>query len=344
MLFFILIDIYFAYKYSMKIIFMTVLILGSFFGAGFVSGREIASYFSVFGKYSWIGVIIATLLIFGLLYLFFVLSRKTNNFKDFVDMYFGKTGVVINWLFGLCLFILTSSMFAGSLVIAKTINFNEILFSIITAGACYFVVAGNLKFLEKINLILVPIIIVVMLCVCGINFFPKVYNGDIILSIISSSAYVFMNIVTLGLLILETGSRYTKKQALITCAISSIIIGILLFVCNNAIIKFDITQVPMPMLTLATKKGFGVWVVTAITIWIGLFTTIISCVFVLANYLNCYIKNYKLTIVVILILTLVSSLIGFEFLVGYIYWLIGFVGIFVVISVLIKEKKSQNRF
>ena len=54
----------------MKIIFMTVLILGSFLGAGFVSGREIASYFSVFGKYSWIGVIIAILLIFGLLYLF----------------------------------------------------------------------------------------------------------------------------------------------------------------------------------------------------------------------------------------------------------------------------------
>ena len=97
----------------------------------------------------------------------------------------------------------------------------------------------------------------------------------------------------------------------------------------------------MPILTLATKKGFVTWVITAITIWIGLFTTIISCIFVLSNFVNNYVKNYKLTLVMLLVLTLLFSTFGFDFIVGYIYWIIGFIGIFVVLRVLFAKKKLK---
>ena len=325
----------------MKVIFMIVMILGCFFGAGFVSGKEIASYFSVFGKYSFVGVIIAILLLFLLIYFFFGLLKKTDTFDKFINMYFGKSGGIINLLFAICLFILTSSMFAGSLVIAKTININTVLFAIFTAIACYFVVSGNIGLIEKISLVLVPIILIVILYVCGIPTKISTTLGDLPLSIISSVNYVFLNIVTLGLFILETGNKYSKKQALIVSIVCSLIIGILLFVCNNAILRFNVEGSSMPILTLATKKGFVTWVITAITIWIGLFTTIISCVFVLSNFVNNYVKNYKLTLVMLLVLTLLFSTFGFDFIVGYIYWIIGFIGIFVVLRVLFAKKKLK---
>ena len=326
---------------------MIVMVLGCFLGAGFVSGKEISTYFSVFGKYSNLGIVLATLLMFFLIYFFFRLSTKTNTFDKFVTMYFGKAGILINWLFALCLFVLTSSMFAGSLVIAKTINTNSIIFALITAVCCYLVVVGNVDVIQKISLLLVPIIIIVICYVCGFPHSLNITNGEPLLCAISSTNYVFMNIVTLGLFILEIGHSYSRKQALVISAMCSILIGLLLFICNNAIIRTHVENSSMPILTLASTKGFFVWIVSAITIWIGLFTTIISCVFVLGNFVNNYISNYKLTIILIIIMAMLCSNFGFDFIVGYIYWIIGFVGFFVVVKVILdsvinrlKAKKS----
>ena len=329
----------------MKILKMTCLILGCFLGAGFVSGREIASYFSVFKGYSILGIVIAMVLLFLLTKLFFKLSEKTNTFSGFVNNYFGSGGKVINWLLGLCLFILISSMFAGSMALSKTINFNEILFAIITASACYFVVVGNLKLLENINIVLVPIIILVLAIVCGLHStLPSGFEGgfnDLILSITCSTNYVLMNIVTLGLLILETGHEYTKKEATWVSIISSLIIGILLFICNAAIMKYGVKDTALPVLAIATCKGFATWAITAITIWIGLFTTIISCVFVLSRFLSNYIKNLKLNVFIILIFTLLFSMCGFVIMVSYVYWVIGIVGLIIILNVVRKEMRPK---
>lgn len=326
----------------MKIIYMVCMILGCFMGAGFVSGREIACYFSTFGKYSYLGVIIAITFMFLLTYFFFRLSRSTSSFDSFVCKYFAKSGKIINWLFALCLFILSSSMFAGSLVIAETINVNQIIFALITAILCYFVVIGNVGVLKKINLILVPIIVITMFLVCVSYPINTTNGGSVVLSVLGSCNYVFMNIVTLGLIILETGREYTKRQSIIISLISSSIIGVLLLVCNNAIIANNLTTVPMPMLALATKKGYLVWIITAIAIWIGLFTTVISTMFVLSNYVNKYIGNYKLTLIMMIVFTCISSCFGFSFIVAYVYWVIGIVGVILVFQVIIHERKARK--
>lgn len=322
---------------------MIVMVLGCFFGAGLTSGKEIATYFSVFGKYSNLGVILATACLFGLMYLFFRLSTKTNTFDKFVNLYFGKAGVLINWLFAVCLFVLTSSMFAGSLVIAKTISINSFVFALVTGLCCYLVVVGNVGVIQKISLLLVPIMIIVMLFVCGVPHSLQLTLGEPTLSIISSTNYVFMNIVTLGLFILETGHSYSRKQALIISIVCSLLIGIILYVANNAIIFNHVENSSMPLLTLASTKGFGVWVVSAITIWIGLFTTVISCVFVLGNFVNNYVSNYKVTVVMIILLAMLCSNFGFDFIVGHVYWIIGFVGIFVVFKVLFDTLKERRK-
>ena len=327
----------------MKVLYMIFMILGCFFGAGFVSGREIACYFSTFGKYSFLGVIIAIILMFLLIYFFFRLSCSCSSFDSFVCTYFSKSGRVINWLFALCLFILSSSMFAGSLAIAETVNISKIIFALITAILAYLVVIGNIGLLKKINFILVPIIILTMFFVCIGQANVSVNYGSFVLSILGSTNYVFMNIVTLGLFILETGRECSRKQALIVSAISSVIIGVLLFVCNNAIIANNLLSVPMPMLALATKKGFWVWVITAITIWIGLFTTVISTMFVLSNYVNKYVGNYSLTLIMLLALTCITSTFGFAFLVAYVYWVIGIVGVILVFKVICEKTRKKFR-
>ena len=324
----------------MKVLTLIFMILGCFLGAGFVSGKEIATYFSKFGNYSVLAIIFAGVLFFLLIYLFLWLSNKTNSFSKFISFYFGKLSLIVNMLFALCLFILTSSMLAGSVSIAKTLSINQIAFSLITVLICFLSVIGNEKSLSKINLILMPLILIIMLMVCGVNFNFDNSEGNVFLSLLSSSNYILINIVTLGLFILEIGNKYTNKQKFLASLFSSIIICFFMLVSNSAIINNNLLDASLPILELAKLKGNLLSVITAIVIWCGLFTTIISCVFLLSNFVNKYVGNYKLTVGMILLLALLCSNFGFDFMVNYIYSIIGIIGLFFVVCILHREKET----
>ena len=338
--FFRLLTISKSYNVCMKVITLVFMILGCFLGAGFVSGREIASYFSRFGSSSIFAIIVAGVFFFLCLYLFLRLSEKADNYSKFISLYFGKYGVIINCLFSLSVFILISSMIAGTSSIATTLGINQIVFLSITLIICFFAVSGSDKMLSKINFILMPIILVIILLVCGVNFeITSSANGGFF-PIVSSTNYVLINIVTLGLFILEIGHKYTNKQKLIASIITSLIIMFFMFVINSAILDNELISTPMPILELAKVKGGLMSILTAIVIWCGLFTTIISCVFILSNFLNKFINNYKLTVGIILVTALITSIVGFEFMVSYIYSIIGVIGLIFMIFIIKKERET----
>ena len=273
--------------------------------------------------------------------MFFLLSKKADSFTSFVKLYFGKYGYIINFLFAICLIILTSAMFAGSSVVAEELNIGKIIFVLITALLCYIVVIGNVKTLSKINMILMPILIAIILIVTIPNpLYSSAFDNNFVFSILNGSNYVFINIVTLGLFQLEIGKNYTFKQQFLASLISSLVIGVLLFISNNAIIVNNQVDSSMPILILAKNKGNLIWIITAITIWLGLFTTLISSIFILSNYINTYVKNYYLSVLISVLLGLIFSTMGFGFMVNYIYTIIGLIGILMVFRVLIKEKET----
>lgn len=325
----------------MKVLSLVFMILGCFLGAGFVSGREIASYFSRFGDFSTIAIFIAGVLFFITLYLFLRLSSKASNFSAFISIYFGKYGVIITSLFSLCVFILIGSMLAGTRSIASTLNISSMTITIFTLILCYVSVIGNEKLLSKINLYLMPIILIVILIVCGVNLNTNSITANrVFVSLVSSANYVFINIVTLGLFVLEIGNQYSNSQKLCASIISSVIIIFFMLIINNNIISNGLVYSSMPILELAKRSGNLLSTITAITIWGGLFTTIISCVFVLGNFLNKIFKNYKLTVALILISALVFSYIGFNFIVNYIYSIIGVMGMIFLIFICKKEREN----
>jgi len=324
----------------MKVLSLVFMILGCFLGAGFVSGREIASYFSRFGNYSWLGIIFAGLIFFGCLFLFLQLSNKANNFTHFISIYFGKFGLIITILFSLCLFILISSMMAGTISISNALNINYIAMSIITMIICFVCVSGHGKMLSKINFLLMPIILIILLEVCGINFNIEGQDSSLFGAFISSSNYVLINIVSLGVFVIEIGSKYTVRQKLLSSIIVTLIIVFFMFVINNAILKNNLVYVSMPILELAKFQSKELSLITAIILWCGLFTTIISCVYVLSNFMNRIIGNYRLTVAIVLILSFLCGFIGFEFIVGYIYSVIGVIGLVFMVFIIKQEKET----
>ena len=331
----------------MRVFSLVMLIVGGFIGAGFASGREIATYFSKFGKASYLGVIIAMLILFLLVYFFLMLSEKFNSFGDLIKSIFGKFSRFINLLFIMCILIIVSTMIAGSGEVAQSLGFNKIIVMCITVLLTYFITIGNVKSIDMVSKILVPIMLIIIIYI-GLSSKGEstIFNGKYMSSIISGISYIFINIISLGLFILSIGKKYTKKQKIMASLLVSLIIGIVLAILNYSILKNDVISSSMPVLELSKNKGFYLYLITTITIWLALLTTLISNVYILKNYLSKFISNDYFLVFLILILGALLSFFGFEFMVNYVYMFIGGVGLLLVLKLIIKEKEAIkiNRF
>jgi len=147
----------------MKIISGVCLILGCFFGAGFVSGREIAFYFSRFGWASLLSVVLTVLLFFVLVLFFFRVSNNVSGMNDFCNVYFGRASRLVDWLLAICVLITSGSMIAGTRSLAESLNFDETFFLIMTIILTFLVVVGNVKSLSRVNMLMVPFLIIVFI-------------------------------------------------------------------------------------------------------------------------------------------------------------------------------------
>lgn len=325
----------------MRVFAGVCMLLGCFLGAGFISGREIASYFSKFGNQSIWGVVIATILLFIFTLFFLILSNKTNSFDKFSRYYFGKCDRVANIFMAICVLIISSSMFAGTISLAETFNVNKFVFVIITFILSFLIVKGNINSLSRLNVIIMPLILIVVIVATDTSELARTFDSSVILSIASGSNYIFINIVSLGLFLLEIGYKYTRKEKLLIALISSIIIAVMLFLINNAILCENYIYDVFPNLSMSINNPL-LYVLMQISIFFGLFTTLISNVFILSNYINKLIKNYQVSILLSLTSSLLLSFFGFATIVGYIYWFIGLVGVIMIFSVLIKKSPAKE--
>ena len=319
----------------MKVFSLSMLILGGFVGAGFASGREIAFYFSSYQKYSVIGIVVAVVVLFLLMNIFLFLSNYFDSFKSFIDRYFGKYSLVVNVLFAVVLLILVGAMFAGTIELSKELNFNKYLLVFITGICCYFVVVGSIKKIDKINKIFVPI-----LCI-GFKGDFSYQKTSIILSVFSGINYVFINIVTLAIFLLDIGKNYTKKTKFYASLVVSVVILLVLLLFNNAISSSQNTDKTMPIIAMVYSSKKYIKFLIKICVWFALFSTLVSNVFILSNYTCNFIKNKHLNIVLILLAGMCVGLCGFDVIVNYIYSVIGMVGIVVVLEIFIKEKETK---
>lgn len=326
----------------MKVLSAICMILGCFLGAGFVSGREIACYFSKFGYASVISCFFVGILFFVLICFFFLISNRVKNLSEFISYYFTKSSKFIEWLLIFCIVVLTGSMIAGVGAFADSLNYDKILILNITIILCFFIVMNNVKGLAKTNNFIVPFLVIILILsmdFCG-SLFVDV-GENIVPCVIDGCVYVFINIISLGLLIIEIGHGFSKKEKIFISIVCSVVIMLLLFGLNFSIISNDFESYIMPNLELSKKNNL-LYFLMQVSVYLGLFTTLISNVFVLTNFMCKKIGSYILSLVCVLCVGIIVSFIGFERLIGCVYVVIGINGLGIVINAI--KKESKNKF
>ena len=337
-------------KSVLKIAFV---IIASFVGAGFASGKEIYLFFFKYGINGIIGIVIACFLISEVIGRVLKICYQNNikTYSRFCEYVIGNTKIsrIGNNLINIFLLLSFFIMIAGfSSLLKQEFNINKIVGCLIILYLNYISSIKNVKGLMKISNILVPIFIVfigliALKCIeldeinmCKFN--NTIFNNWFINSII----YVSYNCVILIPVIVMLSNKINDKRQI--KHITTIIFVMLLFLSSAICILLSkgehlIYAADMPIILVSKKIGKIYSGIYILLIGISIYTTAVSSsVSLLNNVLKN--KNYinRLLIVISLIAIPISQL-NFESLVGCLYTGLGLVGIVEIILIFFKPIK-----
>lgn len=312
-------------------------IVGTVIGSGFISGKEILVFFSRFGIISFPCIILAFFLFF---FLFKFILEKGD--KALQRIHKNKIPFFINIF--LCL-VFSSAMFAG---IGNVLSFNLkifnyiIFFIIILLSA--FVFKKGMGGLNKLNFLLVPLMCIVLFIalIFSIEIKPiEVSNSLSGLSVFYAILYCVMNTSHGGVMIATFAKDLTKRQKTQVAFFSALALSVMLLLADIVLLQNPSSfEQTMPLLSLFSGSG---GIIMTFIVFLGCLTTLLTLVFTLSSSMRGLCNNEILIFFVSILLPLVFSLLGFDFLVEYLYPLASVFGIYILYELLRKGSgKSKN--
>ena len=336
----------------MREIFTIVLvIIGALIGAGFASGQEIYSFFYSYGVIGLIGIIITCVLISFTVYksLKIIYINKIDNYNDFLRIFIKdeKVTKTINIIINILLLVTFYIMIAGfGAYFEQEIGINKIIGSCVLAAMTAIVFFTSVKGVLKVSEFIVPILIIFIIIIGGINLItvnmefeiPDVKNGWLL----SSASYASFNMILLipALIPLRkqiTNERNIKYIAIITgilMIIMSAMIYMLLIKCD-----VDISTLEMPIVYIIRTFFSKFKPIYAFIILSSIFTTAISIGIGFLQNMSKNKKSYTQFVLFMCITSLIVSNFGFSKLVNFVYPLFGYLGILQILFILNKKTK-----
>lgn len=341
----------------LKIIFVY---MGLIIGAGFASGREICEYFNFCSNTDYTGIVIAALLFAFICYAILQKSYKYElySISDYIGHIFSFSKILKN-IFSVLIF---ADLCCGLIVMLSSCGemFREYLSvpklsgSIILALMCFIVFIFDIKGIEIINFLLVPIITVIITVICLHSIFSIIYSETFFLTdyfmrsdrnmLLLSVCYVSYNTLTAAS-VLSPLSRNIKekKTILISSAIGGLIIGLLIFAVWYAVsLNFDtLWYETFPLGKLSTFIDDNFRYIYFSCLIMSIFTTAVSEGYGIISYFNINTKFKRIiTSLLMFSAAIPLSTIDFAYLVRHMYFIMGFLGMFWILVILIDYLKN----
>lgn len=325
---------------------ITFVILGAIIGAGFISGQEINIFFNIFGTNGIIGIIISGI-IFGIIInktCLIIKEKNVKNYENFIKNIFPVKNKYFIFVFNnvISIFLLISFFIMCSGVgcfFYQELGIPIFITGIINCIFSYYIFISNKKLLFKINEILMPIIILSIFFLFiknNININIKTYNisFNLINIIFNGIVYASYNTILLIPIIITLNNYiYSKNQIKIIsliCSIINIILAIMIFLLiNNIEINSE-----MPLLNNAYLLGKEYYYIYSFIVLFAIITTEISVGYGFLNNISKENKNIKIPSIIICILSIFISNIGFSNLISLIYPVFGIIGIIQIFFIL----------
>ena len=318
-----------------------MVIIGTLIGAGFASGREIYLFFFKFGKIGLAGIVLSSVITGLIIYFTLKIANKKEieNYDEFVEeikIKNKKTNYIVKGIVTIFLLVSFFIMVAGfSAYMKQAYNISNYISSSFFAIIIYIVLRKNIQGMLKINNILVPIILIliILLGIKNLEFIlqkPEIIAQDssnywIIYSVLYSS----YNSIILIPVVISLRKYICKKEEIKYISIISIMLIIVLSLCIFGLLlkgECYTRELEMPLLKITAEYGYVIQKLYGIVIIISIFTSAISVGYsFLENISNE--KKYNRNLIIICLSSIFISNIGFSTLVQILYPAFGVFGI-----------------
>ena len=205
----------------------------------------------------------------------------------------------------------------------------------------------------KVNLAVVPamvMIIAVAFVYCLVDssgFIVPMVNGAerIISAVFFCILYVCSNLFFAGFIFARLGSQHSKRINLAGSAIGA---GFMMLCLVGMVISIYLnpysSMSDMPLVYIAGSAGHIFGIITLIVVWIGIATTAVSLVYTISVWLEKYFHSFKICSIIVCIICLIISGLGFGAIVSYCYPVLGVVGVlFIIRMVYVSNKAKFNK-
>lgn len=348
-------------KFISNIIKIIAVIIGTLIGAGFASGKEIYIFFAQYGKNGLLGAIISSVLTASIIYstILIVKKYKVTNNNEFVEQITNnqKITILLKNIINIFLIVSFLIMCAGFCTFFKQeFKVPIIATAIINAAIIYFLLIKNIDGIVKLNLIVVPIMIVIIVIISIKNYpMTNILNSNINTStrnagkaILDSILYTSYNSITLIPILISLALNIDNKKSLkIITIVSGCVILVLIIAIYQmlTLCTINVSNIEMPILEILNECHPIEKIMYSIAIITAILTSAISSGYgVLENIKDK--SKYKKIALIICILEIPISYVGFGNLVSVLYPAFGIIGIIQIVSILKKAnsiaKNSKN--
>ena len=315
----------------LKVLYLIVLISGAVMGAGFVSGSELWLFF---GRYSTFAI--PLLFIFALIFytgILKVMNLKNkyniNTLDDLCMLVMPVAHKYISIIIKLSYFIFASAMLSGIRLIGG--EYMVLCVILIT----FFIVILNKQTLLKLNLFLVPVVVIFLTCLffnceqsiglSGNADFNLLFGG------IGVLCYAGVNLLLVYGAIVRSYNTLSKKATIIVAFVSTCILILLAIIVLLIIGSNDYALFAMPIGAVAFDNGAVFSIVGECIIVSSIFTTFLSCVFGVNSG-----KRSALETIISLTIIYLFSFVGFIHILELAYLTVGIFSIVFYLAVIRK--------
>lgn len=232
--------------------------LGAVVGAGFASGKEIASFFSRYGRWSWLGIIAATAAVLVIT----LQVLKNPGTGGMPERWKGKwQSVLWHGMFGLLMLTTGGAMLAGGGEIAALMLpvQNAYVLGVAVTGVLTFMLAGRG---ERSSAAISRILVILLIVMAGAGFFLPVRQGAAMYadapcqSVLQGACYAGFNMALAVPGLAIAAGNMTQKMRIHCAMLTAGLLGILLL-GGNALLLWHPTLQGEAMPFIRLMSGYG---------------------------------------------------------------------------------------
>lgn len=324
---------------TVKMLQIAFTYIGTVVGAGFATGQEILQFFTRYGKWGTLTILLSTVMFIWLGTKMMLLANKiqAESFEDLNRKLFGeKIGQVLS-LFTLVVLIgVNSVMLAGAGSVFEEhlgLPFQAGLW--ITLTATFLLLGRGISGVMKLNTIVVPMMLTLSLAVIfntagspGASRFLTLTTDAGPLAILASPLmYSAFNLSMAQAVLVPIGSHTRSRKTIIWGGIiGGIGVGFMLMAGHFALSSSmpGIIQFEIPMGTIARQLGTTIQLIYILLIFMEIFSTFVADIYGVTPQLKKYLKvPSALLSISILMICYVTSQFGFSTLLSILYPLFG---------------------